>query len=881
MTSTNEIRRSFLEYFGSNGHEVVQSAPLVPYNDPTLMFTNAGMVPFKNVFTGLETRATPRATSSQKCVRAGGKHNDLDNVGYTARHHTFFEMLGNFSFGDYFKEQAITHAWTLLTREWALPKDKLLVTVYHTDDEAFGLWQKVAGLPEDRIIRIATKDNFWAMGDEGPCGPCSEIFYDHGAHIPGGPPGSPDEDGDRFIEIWNLVFMQFEQAAGEIVGSLPKPSIDTGMGLERIAAVMQGQHDNYETDTFRALIAASESLTSVKAEGESRASHRVIADHLRSTSFLLADGVLPSNEGRGYVLRRIMRRAMRHAHLLGAKEPLMHRLVPALVAEMGAAYPELGRAQPLIEETLQREEVQFRRTLANGLRLLDEATAEMGEGASLPGETAFKLYDTYGFPYDLTEDALRARGIGVDREGFDAAMAQQKAAARAAWKGSGEAADSEVWFDIAERVGATEFTGYTASTGEAQVVALVKDGKEVDSATAGDAVAVITNQTPFYGESGGQSGDAGTIVGADGLALAVSDTGKPLGRLHAHHATVNAGTIKVGDVVKLDIDVARRDAIRANHSATHLLHAALRNRLGAHVTQKGSLVAADRLRFDFSHPAALTPDDIAAIEAEVNAEIRANEPVVTRLMSPEDAIEAGAMALFGEKYGDEVRVLSMGRATDRHFSVELCGGTHVRALGDIGVFRIVSESAVSSGVRRIEALTGEGARQWLVGREDALKGAAGLLRTTPEDVETRIAALLDERRKLEKELAEAKKALALGGSGAKAEAADEEIGGVKFSGQVLDGLDPKELRGLLDQAKARMGSGIAAIVAVNEGRASIAAAVTEDLVGRFSAVDLVRAGVEALGGKGGGGRPDMAQGGGPDGDKAADAITAVRALLTA
>lgn len=881
MTSTNEIRRSFLEYFGSNGHEVVQSAPLVPYNDPTLMFTNAGMVPFKNVFTGLETRATPRATSSQKCVRAGGKHNDLDNVGYTARHHTFFEMLGNFSFGDYFKEQAITHAWTLLTREWALPKDKLLVTVYHTDDEAFGLWQKIAGLPEDRIIRIATKDNFWAMGDEGPCGPCSEIFYDHGARIPGGPPGSPDEDGDRFIEIWNLVFMQFEQAAGEIVGSLPKPSIDTGMGLERIAAVMQGQHDNYETDTFRALIAASESLTSVKAEGESRASHRVIADHLRSTSFLLADGVLPSNEGRGYVLRRIMRRAMRHAHLLGAKEPLMHRLVPALVAEMGAAYPELGRAQPLIEETLQREEVQFRRTLANGLRLLDEATAGMGEGASLPGETAFKLYDTYGFPYDLTEDALRARGIGVDRAGFDTAMAQQKAAARAAWKGSGEAADSEVWFDIAERVGATEFTGYTASTGEAQVVALVKDGKEVDSATAGDAVAVITNQTPFYGESGGQSGDAGTIAGADGLSLNVSDTGKPLGRLHAHHATVDTGTIKVGDVVKLDIDVARRDAIRANHSATHLLHAALRNRLGAHVTQKGSLVAADRLRFDFSHPAALTAEDIAAIEAEVNAEIRANEPVVTRLMSPEDAIEAGAMALFGEKYGDEVRVLSMGRATDRHFSVELCGGTHVRALGDIGVFRIVSESAVSSGVRRIEALTGEGARQWLVGREDALKGAAGLLRTTPEDVENRIAALLDERRKLEKELAEAKKALALGGSGAKAEAADEEIGGVKFSGQVLEGLDPKELRGLLDQAKARMGSGIAAIVAVNDGRASIAAAVTEDLVGRFSAVDLVRAGVEALGGKGGGGRPDMAQGGGPDADKAGDAITAVRALLTA
>lgn len=879
MTSTNDIRRSFLEYFGSHGHEVVQSAPLVPYNDPTLMFTNAGMVPFKNVFTGLETRATPRATSSQKCVRAGGKHNDLDNVGYTARHHTFFEMLGNFSFGDYFKEQAITHAWTLLTKEWGLNPNRLTATVYHTDDEAFGLWKKIAGLPEERIIRIPTKDNFWAMGSDGPCGPCSEIFYDHGEHIFGGPPGSPDEDGDRFVEVWNLVFMQFEQAADEIVGELPKPSIDTGMGLERIAAVMQGVTDNYDTDTFKALIAASEGLTGVKAEGEQRASHRVIADHLRSTSFLLADGVLPSNEGRGYVLRRIMRRAMRHAHLLGAKEPLMHRLVPSLVQEMGAAYPELGRAQPLIEETLQREEVQFRRTLANGLKLLDEATAGLGDGGELPGETAFRLYDTYGFPYDLTEDALRARGIGVDRAGFDAAMAQQKAAARAAWKGSGQAADAEVWFDIAERVGATEFTGYTATTGEAQVVALVKDGKEVDSAKAGDAVTVIVNQTPFYGESGGQTGDSGIIAGADGLTIAVTDTAKPLGRLHAHNGTVQAGSIKVGDVVKLDIDVAHRDAIRANHSATHLVHAALRNRLGAHVTQKGSLVAADRLRFDFSHPTALSAEDVAAIEAEVNAEIRANEPVVTRLMSPDDAIAAGAMALFGEKYGDEVRVLSMGRTTDRTYSVELCGGTHVRATGDIGLFRIVSESAVSSGVRRIEAMTGEGAFRYLTAREDALKGAAAVLRTTPDDVEARVAALLDERRKLERELAEAKKALALGGGGAAATSADEEVGGVKFSGQVLDGLDPKELRGLLDQAKARLGSGVAVIVAVNDGKASIAAAVTDDLTGKVSAVDLVRAGVEALGGKGGGGRADMAQGGGPDGSKAAEAIAAVKGVL--
>ena len=880
MTSTNEIRRSFLEYFGSQGHDVVQSAPLVPYNDPTLMFTNAGMVPFKNVFTGLESRAVPRATSSQKCVRAGGKHNDLDNVGYTARHHTFFEMLGNFSFGDYFKEQAITHAWTLLTKEWGLPKDKLLATVYHTDDEAFALWQKIAGLSEDRIIRIPTKDNFWAMGDDGPCGPCSEIFYDHGDHIWGGPPGSAEEDGDRFIEIWNLVFMQFEQTAGEITGELPKPSIDTGMGLERIAAVMQGQHDNYDTDTFKALIAASVGLTGVKAEGETQASHRVIADHLRSTSFLLADGVLPSNEGRGYVLRRIMRRAMRHAHLLGAKDPLMHRLVPALVTEMGAAYPELGRAQPLIEETLLREEVQFRRTLANGLKLLDEATGDMGEGGQLSGETAFKLYDTYGFPYDLTEDALRSRGISVDRAGFDAAMAQQKAAARAAWKGSGQAADAEVWFDIAERVGATEFTGYTANTGEAQVVALVRDGKEVDSAGAGDSVSVITNQTPFYGESGGQVGDAGTITGASGLVLQVSDTGKPLGRLHAHNAIVASGSLKVGDVVKLDIDVARRDATRANHSATHLLHEALRRRLGDHVTQKGSMVSAERLRFDFAHPAALTAEDLAVVEAEVNAEVRANDPVVTRLMSPEDAIAAGAMALFGEKYGDEVRVLSMGRSTEgKSYSTELCGGTHVRAMGDIGLFRIVSESAVSSGVRRIEALTGEGARNWLVGREEQLKQVAGLLKTTPDDVEARVAALVDERRKLERELAEAKKALALGGGGAKADAADEDVGGVKFSGQVLDGLDPKDLRGLLDQAKQRLGSGVAVIVAVNDGKASVAAAVTDDLTGKVSAVDLVRAGVEALGGKGGGGRADMAQGGGPDGSKAADAIAAAKAVL--
>ncbi len=885
MTSTNEIRRSFLDYFAGADHAEIPSAPLVPYNDPTLMFVNAGMVPFKNAFTGLETPPAPRATSSQKCVRAGGKHNDLDNVGYTARHHTFFEMLGNFSFGDYFKEQAITHAWTLLTREWGLPADRLTATVYHTDDEAFDLWRKISGLPEERIIRIPTKDNFWAMGSDGPCGPCSEIFYDHGDHIFGGPPGSPDEDGDRFVEIWNLVFMQFEQTADEITGELPKPSIDTGMGLERIAAVLQGVHDNYDTDTFKALIAASESLTGVAAEGEHKASHRVIADHLRSTSFLMADGVLPSNEGRGYVLRRIMRRAMRHAHLLGAKEPLMHRLVPALVNEMGQAYPELQRGQALIQEVLEREEAQFRRTLEKGLRLLDDATGNMGEGGELDGETAFKLYDTYGFPYDLTEDALRSRGISVDRAGFDEAMEQQKAAARAAWKGSGDAASGEIWFDIAEREGATEFTGYSSTSGEGQVVALVKNGAEVDEADAGDDVLILVNQTPFYGESGGQTGDAGAISDTAGLAAIVSDTSKPLGRLHVHHARIEAGSIAKGATVHLAVDVARRDRIRANHSATHLLHAALRNRLGNHVTQKGSLVADDRFRFDFSHPKPLDAEDIAAIEAEVNAEIRANEAVSTRLMSPDDAIAAGAMALFGEKYGDEVRVLSMGSKRDggQSYSVELCGGTHVKATGDIGIFRIVSEGAVSSGVRRIEALTGEAARQWLVDREEALKAAAGVIRATPEEVPARLSALLDERKRLEKELADAKKALALGGggSGGSQGSADEDIGGVKFSGQILEGLDPKELRPLLDEAKSRMGSGVAAICAVNDGKAAFAAAVTDDLTDRFNAVDMVRAGVAALGGKGGGGRPDMAQGGGPDGSKAEDAMAAVRAMLAA
>ena len=882
MTSTNDIRRGFLDFFAREGHTIVPSAPLVPQNDPTLMFVNAGMVPFKNVFVGQETRPYTTATSSQKCVRAGGKHNDLDNVGYTARHHTFFEMLGNFSFGDYFKERAITLAWTLLTNEWGIPADRLTVTVYHTDDQAWDLWKKIAGLPDERIIRIATKDNFWAMGPDGPCGPCSEIFYDHGDHIPGGPPGSPDEDGDRFVEIWNLVFMQYEQLPGGERVDLPRPSIDTGMGLERIAAVLQGVHDNYDTDTFKALIAASVELTGVAADEAHKASHRVIADHLRASSFLVADGVLPSNEGRGYVLRRIMRRAMRHAHLLGAKDPLMYRLLPALTAEMGAAYPELIRAQPLIAETLEREETKFRQTLDKGLRLLDEATVGMGEGATLPGDVAFKLYDTYGFPYDLTEDALRTQGIAVDREGFDAAMAQQKAAARAAWKGSGEKASDEIWFDLAEANGSTEFTGYAATAGEGTVIALVKDGKPVDAAVAGDEVVVLTNQTPFYGESGGQMGDAGTIATLEGARALVRDTGKPLGRLHTHQAKLEAGTLKVGDTVQLTVDAERRDRIRANHSATHLLHAALRNRLGGHVTQKGSLVAEDRFRFDFSHPKALSAEEIAQIEADVNAQIRANEPVTTRLMTPDDAIAAGAMALFGEKYGDEVRVLSMGKADDKSYSVELCGGTHVRALGDIALFKIVSESAVSSGVRRIEALTGEAARTWLTSRDEALKAAAAALKTSPDDVPARVTALAEQLKKAERELAEAKKALAMGGgAGTAGGPAVERVGDTAFLAQVVDGLDPKELRGTVDGLKKQVGSGVAMLVAVNDGRASVAVGVTDDATGSHNAVELVRAAVAALGGQGGGGRPDMAQGGGPDGSAADAAVAAVKAALAA
>nr|WP_268885131.1 alanine--tRNA ligase [Iodidimonas gelatinilytica] len=845
-----------------------------------MLFTNAGMVPFKNVFTGAETRDYSRAVSSQKCLRAGGKHNDLDNVGYTARHHTFFEMLGNFSFGDYFKDQAIGFAWDLVTGTFGLDRDRLLVTVYHDDDEAFDLWRKIAGLPEERIIRIATSDNFWSMGDTGPCGPCSEIFFDHGADIPGGPPGSPDEDGDRFIEIWNLVFMQFEQPGDGTRHALPKPSIDTGMGLERIAAVLQGVHDNYDIDLFKKLIAASVDLTGVKAEGKERASHRVIADHLRAMSFLIADGVLPSNEGRGYVLRRIMRRAMRHAHMLGTRAPLMHRLVPALVDEMGTAFGELRRAQPLITETLKLEEERFRSMLERGLRLLDEEVGKLSPSQALPGDVAFRLYDTFGFPLDLTQDALREDGRVVDSAGFETAMAEQRAKARAAWSGSGQKSTEKLWFDLRDEAGGTEFLGYSALDAEGKTLALVKDGERIDGVDAGAVVQLVVNQTPFYAESGGQAGDRGTVSGDNGFEGKVLDTRKQIGALWVHELEVTAGSLRVGDVVHLHVDADRRNRIRANHSATHLLHAALRKHLGPHVAQKGSLVSDDRLRFDFTHPKALDADDLAQIEAQVNALIRQNGDVSTRLMSYDDALEAGAVALFGEKYGDEVRVLSMGNDTqdDAAYSVELCGGTHVHRLGDIALFKIVSEGAVASGVRRIEALTGEAARRYLLDEEALLRSAAAQLKVAPADLPERVSQLADQVKKLERALSDAKKALALGGGTAKG-ADTETLGDVVFLGQVLDGVNPKDLRGLADDAKKKLGSGVTAFVAVNDGKAAVLVGVTDDLTDQLSAVELVKVAAKALGGKGGGGRADMAQAGGPDGAKAETALEHIREMI--
>ena len=883
MPSLNEIRSSFLDFFAKNDHEVVPSSPLVPRNDPTLMFVNSGMVQFKNLFTGVETRDYKRATTAQKCVRAGGKHNDLDNVGYTLRHHTFFEMLGNFSFGDYFKERAIPLAWEMLTKELDIPKERLLVTVYHTDDEAAALWKKVAGLPDERIIRIATDDNFWMMGPTGPCGPSSEIFFDHGEGIPGGPPGSPDEDGDRFVEIWNLVFMQYEQFEDGRREPLPNQSIDTGMGIERVAALLQGTPDNYATDLMRALIEASANVTSTDPDGAGRIHHRVIADHLRSTSFLIADGVMPSNEGRGYVLRRIMRRAMRHAHLLGAKDPVMHRLVPELVAQMGQAYPELGRAKPLIEETLLLEETRFKQTLDRGLRLLDEELSRLPEGAPLPGEAAFRLYDTYGFPLDLTQDALREKGRAVDVAGFDAAMAAQKEKARAAWAGSGEAADAKIWFELAEEHGATEFLGYDTEIAEGQILALVKDGREVQSAKAGEQVQIVVNQTPFYAESGGQVGDTGLLTTETGTAR-ITDTQKAAG-VFIHFAEVQSGEIAVGEAAKLEVDHARRSAIRAHHSATHLLHEALRETLGEHVAQRGSLNAEDRLRFDFSHNKALTGEEMRRIEWEVNEYIRQNTPVETRIMTPDEAREIGAQALFGEKYGDEVRVVSMGRKAnsgkglDREtYSIELCGGTHVKRTGDIGMFVLLGDSASSAGVRRIEALTGEAAQRHIDETRRLLAAAANAAKAPAGELPERVKALQEERRTLSGEVERLRREVALGGGGG-AGPRPEEVNGIPFLAQKLEGVSGKDLPALIDVQKEKLGSGVILLIAEAGGKAAVAAGVTEDLTDRVSAVDIVRAAVAALGGKGGGGRPDMARGGGPDAAKADQAIEAAKKIL--
>ncbi|MGE3988492.1 alanine--tRNA ligase [Pseudorhodoplanes sp.] len=885
MSGVNDIRAGFLDYFARNGHAAVPSSPLVPRNDPTLMFTNAGMVQFKNVFTGLEKRPYSRAVTAQKCVRAGGKHNDLDNVGYTARHHTFFEMLGNFSFGDYFKDQAIELAWNLITRDFGLPKDRLTATVYIDDDVAFELWKKIAGLPESRIIRIAGSDNFWAMGDTGPCGPCSEIFYDHGDRIPGGPPGSPDQDGDRFIEIWNLVFMQYEALADGTRVDLPKASVDTGMGLERIAAVLQGTHDNYNIDLFRAIISAIAELTKVSPDGPQKASHRVIADHLRASAFLIADGVLPSNEGRGYVLRRIMRRAMRHAELLGAREPLMWRLVPVLVREMGQAYPELHRAEALIAETLKLEETRFRKTLERGLSILEDESKALKHGDALQGETAFTLYDTYGFPLDLTQDALRPRGISVDLEGFNAAMEKQREKARASWSGSGGAADEAVYFPLREKLGATEFLGYETEGAEGVVTALLREGRDVAELKKGDTGVVIVNQTPFYAESGGQVGDTG-VMAADGVRFRVSETQKKAGDLFVHVGVVEEGSLKPGLALQLDVDHTRRSAIRANHSATHLLHEALRQILGDHVAQKGSLVAPERLRFDFSHPKPMTAEEIEKVEDLANDYVTQNSAVTTRLMSLDDARASGARALFGEKYGDEVRVVAMGESGGNAlgWSVELCGGTHVRRTGDIGLISVVSDQGVAAGVRRLEALTGRAARKAANATLQVAQAVAGdLLRTSVTEMPERVTQLLDERRKLERDLAEAKKKLAMGGGGASSGGDSiRNVGNVKLLARAVTGIDIKDLKGLADEGKKQVGSGVVALVATSDdGKGSIVVGVTPDLVSRFSAVDLVRKASAVLGGKGGGGKPDMAQAGGPDGSKADAALKAIEAAIGA
>ena len=882
MASVNDIRSTFLSFFEKNGHKVVSSSPLVPRNDPTLMFTNSGMVQFKNQFLGQESRDYNRATTAQKCVRAGGKHNDLDNVGYTARHHTFFEMLGNFSFGNYFKEEAIKYAWDLITKEFGINRERLYVTVYHTDDEAANIWKNYAGLTDDRIIRIATDDNFWRMGPTGPCGPCTEIFYDHGEHIWGGPPGSADEDGDRFIEIWNIVFMQNEQASDGTMKPLNMQSIDTGMGLERIAALLQGSHDNYDTDLMRDLIESSAQVTGVDPFGDQNVHHRVIADHLRSTSFLIADGILPSNEGRGYVLRRIMRRAMRHAHLLGAKDPVMHQMVPALISQMGQAYPELGQAQALIEESLLLEETRFKTTLDRGLKLLDDELAIMDKGYPLSGNVAFKLYDTFGFPLDLTQDALREKGVEVDLKGFDSAMTEQKAKARAAWSGSGEVADESIWFDIADEQGVTDFLGYDTESSEGLIAALIQDGVLVDTVSNGDSVMVVLNQTPFYAESGGQIADSGFLQVESGT-IAISDVKKKAG-LFVHIGVVISGDITNGDSAVLTIDNKKRAGICNSHTATHLVNEALRAKLGKHVAQRGSLNGQDRLRFDFSHSKGLTDEELTAVESEVNKFIRQNSLVETRIMTPDDARSLGAQALFGEKYGDEVRVVSMcnqegsGKGLDGNtYSLELCGGTHVSRTGSIGAFALISESASASGIRRIEALTGVAAELHHAQQSRIIANISEVFKAKPVDILDRVQALIDERKSQQNEISNLRKSIAMGGFG---ETQDTMlINGLNFYSQVLDDIPSKDLRGLVDEHKNRLGSAVILLISGAGGKAAVAAGVTADLLDKISAVDLVKVAAAELGGKGGGGRPDMAQAGGKDILNSKSAVFAAEKLL--
>lgn len=872
-TTVNQIRKTFLNYFEKNGHKIIPSSSLVPDNDPTLMFTNSGMVQFKNIFTGAETAPYKRATTSQKSVRAGGKHNDLDSVGYDVRHHTFFEMLGNFSFGDYFKEEAINYAWELVTKEFCLPKDRLAVTVFHTDEVSRNIWKKVSGLPEDRIINIATKDNFWQMGDTGPCGYCSEIFYDHGPEVWGGLPGTPEEDGDRWIEIWNLVFDEFEDLPDGSRTQLKQKCIDTGMGLERISAILQGVHSNYDIDLFRNLTADIAKIAGTDPKGPLESSHNVIADHLRSMSFLIADGVLPSNEGRGYVLRRIMRRAMRHAYLLGVKEPMIYKLLPSLQREMGEAYPELYRAQNLISDTIKTEETRFLRTLDKGLRLLDDETKNLKEGDELSGATAFKLYDTYGFPLDLTQDALKAKNISVDTKGFDTAMEKQRAEARKNWAGSGDAGTDKIWFELQDKLGSTEFLGYNTLKTDAEITALVQNGQEVSTINAGEFY-LLANQTPFYGEMGGQVGDIGTISG-EGFAIEVTDTKKKLDGLYVHVCKMLSGCVHKGTFANFRVNAENRHAIEANHTVTHLLHHALQEKFGASVTQKGSMVAADKMRFDIAYPKQITEPEIRDLENAVNSLIRANLPVHTNIMNQEDAIKAGAMALFGEKYGDEVRVVCVSDGV----SMELCGGTHVKQTGSIGYFNIVSESAIAAGVRRLECVTGAAAERFTQDIEDRLHRVGACLKASFNDIENRVIQLLEEKKHLEAQIFDLKKKFV---SHKAADNPDkfEAINGVKFVARIIENIPPKELKAFIDEIKAQSKDNtIVAFFSPAEGKVSVVIGVSDNLKDRLPATNLIKVVAPFVGAQGGGGRPDMAQTGGSDGTRLNEAIDALRKAI--